>query len=102
MLQFEGYDGAIARAREDRESDERAVAAFDLRIGRHGVEHGADLCERRASLVSTRGRNTREIVRRVEIIGVRIFDPRAINRFTGEPDEKGLQGAERRIDCRRR
>lgn len=48
MLQLEGNDGAVARACEDREGDQRPVAAFDFRLRRHGVKNGANLRERRA------------------------------------------------------
>ena len=74
MLQLEGHDGAIARARQYGEGNERPVAAFDFSFRRHGFKNGSNLRERRAGLVPVRRRDSRQIVRRIEIFRVGIFD----------------------------
>ena len=97
MLQFEGDDGAIARAGQNRKGDERAVAPLDFRRRPHCVQNELDLRERRAWTVSMRRRDARQIFRRVEIFRVGLFDAGAVVRFFGEPENEGLEDAEGRI-----
>ena len=92
----------IACAREKREGDQRPVSLLDFRRRRDGFDHRPNLIDRWAGLVSARGGDSRQIVGRIEILGVREFDARAIARLLSEPREKGFQCRERGMNGRGR
>ncbi len=102
MLQQKRDDRPITRAGQDREGDQRAVAPLDIRPGRRGLDHGANLRDRRANLEPPRGRDSRQIARRVEVLVVGILDPRRKAPLIREPDEERLQAGERRVGGRGR
>jgi len=83
MLQLERDHSSIAGARNKREGNDSAVAAFDFVALRHGFQHCADLLDRRAGLVTARGRDTRDLVRRVEILNVCRIDMGSIASLKG-------------------
>jgi hypothetical protein len=90
MLQLERDDRPIARAREQRESDDGAVAKFDFITRRKGVEHRADLLDCWTRLVAARSGDAGEVIGGVEIFGVRDVDSRAVAALLSEPSEEAF------------
>ena len=72
MLELERRQGAVARAGQDCERDQGAVAQFDVGRGWHRFEDVDDLLQGRHRRRAARLRDPRIIGRQVEIVGVGI------------------------------
>lgn len=96
MLQAERGQGAVARACQDRESDERPIAAPDCRLGGHERQDVFDFLKRRDALFSPRRRDAHILFGRREIVGVVGVQRRPKTGLAGKPKEKVAQVLERR------
>lgn len=100
MLDRERSERIVARARQDREGDQRPVALLDCRRCRHRRDDLMHLREVRRWPLAPRCGDAAVIGREVEILGIVVAHPRLVARLHRQPLEERLDRHQPRPDRR--
>src|SRR5712691_2757493 len=98
VFQAQGYERPIADAGQQGEGDYRLIAPLDRRLALHSAERVHDLVHRRHGRVAAGLGDAGFLRGKIEIVRVRITEPRAKSGLSSEPEKEIAERVQGRME----